>query len=404
MSSNKSLYGIVAVVVLAVVLSALGLVVFWPADESGNASKPIGQNASDRLTSLDGYTATVETTSTFGNNSTRIVQRVWARPGTGERRTETLEGPGPTLTVSNGSVRWHYNRTTNNVTRYDISGSGQQANQQGEFIERIFTRLNVTSSALEESKTASVTPGSAPLPAVPSSRSSGPDPSESVTAADEFGVSYNGTDTVAGREVYVISIQPDTADNASLYDEYRQTMYVDSEYFLPLKQEIVAEFDGQRFESTTVYRNVTFEPGLDDDRFTFDPPENATVKLTNLGNVQTYDSRSELQTSVDLPVPDPDVPASFELDSVRSFDGQIRFATLQYANETSTLSVGVSNRTDLNATDYEELTVDGRTVRYQQFGTSKSVAWNCGGYRYSVSGSAVSQGLLLEIAGSIECR
>ncbi|WP_340100156.1 hypothetical protein [Salinibaculum salinum] len=404
MPLGKSLPSIVFVAVLAVAVTATGLVAFWPAETQQSAPEPIGQNASERLAELDGYVATVESSYAFGNESNRSVQRVWARPSTGERRVESIEGPTDSLVVSNDSVTWLYDREENNVTRLNTSGQPSASLTQAERIEQIFTRLNVTRDTDGQSTTVEVKPRAAPLPVVPSGESGVSTPAPPVEAADEFGVRYEGTDTVAGREVYVISIRPTaTADNATTLEEYKQTMHVDAEWFLPLETHIEWVSDDRRIESTTTYRNVTFEPGIDDDTFRFEPPENATIVDPGLPSVQTYDSVAELRANTELPIPDPDIDQSYELERAQLAPGEYRFASLRYTNETSVLTVSVDNMTTTNVSG-EPVTVDGREVVYRQFGTTNSVVFECGDFGYSISGNAVSKDTLLEIVASIDCR
>ncbi len=404
MPSERPLLTIVVVVGLAVALVGVGLVALWPA-ESEAAGPPIGHNASDRLASLEGYTATVETVTEYANGTNRSVERIWRRPGTGQYHAKKLEGDGPTRIVSNSSVTWIYDREENNVTKLELDDPTTQVETQGERIERIFTRLNISRDATEETERATVTPsGDAPLPAVPSGEASSTDQAPNVQAADRFGVRYEGTDTVADREVYVLSIQPESSENASLLEGYEQTMYVDTEWFLTLKTHTEYERDGETYEITSTYRNVTFEPGIDDERFQFDPPENATVTTPDLPESETYDSLSALRSAVSLPVPDPDLPDGFEFDTAVVTTGRVTGASIQYTSARAQLVVGVDNRTDFNGTDGEQLTIDGRDAIYQSLGPSHIVAWECGGYRYSVTANGVSKEALVSVAASIDCR
>lgn len=396
---------LVAAIVVLCSVAAVGFVGFWPADTADDPHQPIGQNASDRLAELDGLSATVETTMVLGNETNRTVQRVWNRPGTRQLRAKTI-GDGPTtLTVSNGSVYWIYRPAENNVTRLDVSGYDAVGQRRGERIERIFTRLNVTRETRDEPASASITPGSAPLPAVPGGQSvSTPAPTPAVDSTDEFGVRYNGTATVSGREVYVISIRTAGTGNATVLEDYERTLYVDSEYFFPLKTHTEWRSDGERFSTTTVYRNVSFNPGINDSRFRFDPPEDATIVETNTPAVASYDSLSAARSNTSLPVPDPDVPASFSLEGVQVISGNFSSVSVRYANETARLSATVTDVANTtNATDGERLTVDGREVVYRQIGPSHYVAWECGGYRFSVSATTIRKDRLVEIAGSVDC-
>ena len=406
MPLGKSLSTFALVAVLTVAVTTAGLVAFWPSEAQSETRQPIGHNASERLAELDGLTATVETTIHLENETNQTRRRVWMRPGTRELRSRTL-GDGPsTLTVSNGSTYWVYHPAENNATRLDVGGYNAASQQRGERIERIFTRLNVSRGDREESVSASITPGSAPLPSVPAGTGSVTTPSQpTVEATDQFGLHYNGTATVSGREVYVVSIRaPDTDENASVLEDYQQTMYVDSEYFLPIKTHTEWRSDDRRIESTTVYRNLTFNPGFDDSRFQFDPPANVTVVETEGPSVHTFESVATARANTSLPMPTPDIPSSFALDSVQVVSGNFSSVSLQYSNETAALTLSVNNVSNVTAEQPgQRLTVDGRVLYYRQFGTSHAVSWQCDDYRYSVSGTAVGKDRLLDIAASMEC-
>jgi outer membrane lipoprotein-sorting protein len=402
MPSNASLRRVAVVAVLAVAVVGLGAVALWPT-ESEAASPPIGHNASDRLASLDGYTATVETVIRTPNGTNQTVERIWRRPGTGSYNAKKVEGDGPARIVSNGSVTWIYDREANNVTKLELDDPTTQADLQGERIERMFTRLNVTRETTDETDQATVTPsGDAPLPAVPAGQTAPTEKSPTVEAADQFGVRYEGTDTVADREVYVLSIQPES-DDAALLEGYEQTLYVDTEWFLTLKTHTEYERNGGTYETTVTYRSVTFEPGIDDDRFRFDPPENATVDEPDLPERERYESLAALRDDVSLPVPDPDLPERFSFDTAVATTGNVTGASVQYSSPRASLVVGIDNRSSFNVTDGEQITIDGREGIYQSLGPTHIVAWECGGYRYSVTANGVGRETVVSIADSIEC-
>lgn len=395
-----------ALALLVVGVVGAGVVGFWPADTTGDTGQRIGVNASERLAELDGLSATVETTIQLGNRTNRTTQRVWLRPGTRQLRAQTFSDGQSTLTVSNGSVYWVYRPAENTASKLDVSGYDATGQQRGERIERIFTRLNVSRDAPDEPTSASITPGAAPLPSVPggSGQSLGT-PTPAVEEADQFGVRYNGTAEVSGREVYVISIRTEDTGNASVLEDYEQTMYIDTEYFFPIKTHTEWRSDGERIASTSVYRNLTFNPGLDDSRFEFDPPENVTISETNTPAVERYDSIAAARQNTSLPVPDGEVPPSFDLDTVQAISGNFSSVSLRYSNETATLTLSVNDITAnaTNVTSGERFTADGRDLSYRRFGTSQSVSWQCDDYRYSVTGTAVGRDTLVDIALSVEC-
>lgn len=414
-SDSLSLPRLALAVALLGSVAAVGIVGFWPGGADNETAPPIGHNASEQLASLDSLTATVETTLDRGNNTTQTTQFVKMRPGTGKRWARTVNSSSGNLTsdllVSNGSFSWLYDRESNNVTVIETAGGNTQMGIFGERIERLFTRLNISRDAMDERKAAPPTPGVAPLPRVPSNTgASGSTTSPQTQQKSAFGVTYNGTETVSGRETYVLQVQ--SPDNASgTLANYSQTMYVDTEWFFPVRRHTEFTLDGERVETTTTYRNITFNPDLDDSTFQFDPPANTTVDRIDSPDIERYDSLAALRANASLSVPDPDVPDSLAFDTAREISGRYRAVTLQYSNETVQLGVSKSNLTadaanTTNATNIssgEPLTVNGQNGTYQVLGTTRAVSWECGGFRYTVSGSGVSRSLVVEVAESVEC-
>ncbi|ERH14085.1 MAG: outer membrane lipoprotein-sorting protein, partial [halophilic archaeon J07HB67] len=89
-------------------------------------------------------------------------------------------------------------------------------------------------------------------------------------------VSFEGTDTVAGRDVYVVSLDSETEGSVS-----NTTLKVDQEYWYPLEYTTTSQFGDTETTVTVTHRNVTFNEPVADDRFSFDPPEGATLEETS---------------------------------------------------------------------------------------------------------------------------
>ncbi|WP_049924113.1 LolA family protein [Halopiger djelfimassiliensis] len=121
---------------------------------------------------------------------------------------------------------------------------------------------------------------------------------------DLYDLEYQGTETVAGREAHVLSA---TAKNESVVDEIsllvgdtefvyaletvdpseelditEQTIWIDTEYKYPLQEELVVNgTDDDQYVMTERFETIEFNTDLSDDRFAFEPPENATVEELN---------------------------------------------------------------------------------------------------------------------------
>ena len=414
MDRRMRLYAAVVLVVVAVPVTGL-VAVSALSGETDPPTGTIGQDAADRLASMDGFNATVERTFIGPNGTRNSTIRHSARPGTGLFREVSVRGDGPgRLTVSNGSTQWVYDRQNNTVTTFSTDATQPRYVRRGERIERLFARLNVSRAAIDERKQVS---SEAPVIRLPVDRSPQQPRQQSTTgrantSTGNVTLVYNGTATVSGREAYILELGSQSPARAStLFGNFTRRMYVDTEWFLPLRTEVSYEVDGDRFRTTRVLRNVTVNPGLDDSLFTFTPPENATVtSLLPELDTSVYRDRAALATNTTLPVPDPDLPASFGLDSARLTTGEVRSLSLTYTNDTAAFSVGVTARSAFNATPNgtnlsfgRNLTVNGQNATYNRFATTRAVQWSCAGYQYSVSGQGVPRDPVVRVAESVEC-
>jgi outer membrane lipoprotein-sorting protein len=365
----------------------------------------IGANASERYAAVEGLNATRITINREGDEVNRSVYRVAMRPGTDRFRERLLYGPRHrhNLTVSNGSVMWWQNRTSGAVERLGLSNPDiSRERTEGEEIERLFGRLNVTDGT--DRTAATPTPGINPLPAVPQSGGApegqtGERPAAVGNAA--FAVSYNGTDTIDGRPVYVLKVVP---RNESLVGGFQQTLWVDTEWFFPLKRHSEWHSNGVQHAKTVVYENVTFNPGLDESVFRFDPSANVSVELEDTPRRDFYASTAALRRVTNVSVPTPDLPPSFQLQFASKTESpRITSLGLKYVNASTEISVSKVAGLFYPPTPDRSTEVAGQRANVS-VGYTTYVSWSCDGYQYQVSGKAVSPKLLIEVARSVGCE
>ena len=112
---------------------------------------------------------------------------------------------------------------------------------------------------------------------------------------------YGGTETVADRETHVLEIETreeavadgigvlvgdveyvyalETVDPAEELVIAEARLWLDAEYGFPLKEQVVFDVPGEEpYRYTERFEEVSFNDGLSDERFAFEPPENATVE------------------------------------------------------------------------------------------------------------------------------
>ncbi len=385
-------------VVVAVVAVAAGGAVLL-ADETPRPDSELVENATERYGSLDGFAATVETRTRIGNETRRSTRRVTVRPGTGAYRSITLGNTsGYDVTVSNGTAVWLYDRDNETARRLSVD---VDANNTAVFGGRPVERL--LRAALDEDNESAT--GVSALPMV--SSAAGSTPSGTLPgngSSPGINVSYVGTEEVDGRETYVLELSGTDIEEEGTLDDYSGRVWVDTEWFVALRQRTNFTVDGERYAVTNRYRNVSFDPDLRDVSFEFDPPEDANVTVETGPSVTQYDSRAPLERNATLSVPDPDVPEDFRFDRGTQTVGEARSVTLQYTNGTSSVSVTLRNTTR-NTTDTEGTAVQigDATGRLDAFGASTLVTWECDGRAYTVIGSNLANETAVDVARSVDC-
>lgn len=350
---------------------------------------PPPEEATDRYQSLDSFSASYTTEVTTSNGTERWTGRVVVRPGTGQRYQNVSRGDRPPVRlVSNGSVRWIYDTNNESITRINITR--ESAPQQ--------RRIRHVVEQVTDSGNGSLEPGIPTAPVVPSGDSSPPGQlNASITDAR-----YEGVETVGERRAHVIVVE--TTAEADV--DYRQVTYLDTEWFVLLKGESEMVADGERYHSEFRFDNITFNPDVSDDRFEFEPPDDAAVNTTSFDRAE-YGSRAELVRTTEAAVPDPEVPDRFELQRAqRSVSENVTTLTLRYSSGTTGLFVGKHSVTGGNFTqseDGEPVDVGNRTGRYRRVGTDGLLEWTCNESRYTVGGN-LPKAKLVDVAESIECE
>ncbi|WP_424001838.1 LolA family protein [Haloarcula salina] len=376
-----------ATVVVVSVLAAAAWSVAVPS-ATATPRPTVDADVATQYDAIDGVEATQTTTITRnGSVSSRTVYDATLRPGTGKQRLEVRSSTAERydLRVSNGSTLWLYDRDRGNATRISLSGASYD---QGARLERLLARLNMTDT---DTRPRTVEP----LPVVPHG---GRQPADAAVASGtRMGVSYRGTETVDGREAYVVHVSPENGSAA-----YEQTLWLDSERFFPLKQRTEWTANGRSTVVTTTYENVSYDTGVGDDAFVPDFPANTTVTAPETPETRTYRTVDALEADTDVRVPAVDLPPSFELAYATQTRGRIHGVGLSYVNRTSRITVAKYNFTYRAPEGDEQVTIDGRTASLSR-GLTSSLSWNCGEYRYTIRGQGVAADRLVAIGQSVGC-
>ncbi|MFU1780989.1 LolA family protein [Haloarcula japonica] len=385
LTSERLVLTIATVVVVGVLAVATWSLAFA---STGTADQPqIDADVQQRYQSIDGVNATQTTTITRnGTVASRTTYDAALRPGTQKKRLAVVNSTVERYDhrVSNGSMLWLYDQHRTNATRISLSRTDSD---QGERLQRLLSNINMETAT----DTTTDSPSVEPLPVVPRGEQ------RPTVSAGSMTVSYRGTESIDGREAYVIHVAPKDGTAA-----YEQTIWVDTERFFPVKKRTAWTADGERTVVTTTHTNVTYDTGVSEDVFTPNFPDNTTVRVPETPDQQTYESVGALEADTEVQVPEPDIPPGYELTYATQTRGQVHSVGLRYMNRTSLITVGKYDRPTDGDNASEALTIDGQPAQVSH-GLTTSVSWSCERYRYKVRGRGVSADRLVTVGQSIGC-
>jgi len=374
---------------LAAVLALAGCG-FLPYEEAESPELPAGEEAAQQYRSLDGYQATI--VYEYSDRENRRAQvAVDLRSGRSRFAWRAPESVAGNLVVYNGSTVVRYNATTNEYSRVstlNLDRVGDNADRIEQLVDAARREGEMTVEAPP--------PGGAPLPAVPQGNQS-----TDAETDSRFAVSYEGTETVAGREAHVIDYESVDDPEEGVVE---QTVWLDTEHFVTLRSTQRSVIDGS--ESTVTFRleNLTFDPDFSAARFEFDPPPGATLDTASSYDLTSYETRAELAAEAEMTVPDPAVPDPFVLTRADEVRGENSTTVqLRYQSTGSVLYVTKTATDDFSSLDEgERVTVGDQPGSYRASATRALVVWQCGEYEYTVVGD-LPKSDLLSVADSVAC-
>lgn len=201
---------------------------------------------------------------------------------------------------------------------------------------------------------------------------------------DDSNVSYEGTDTVADRDVHVITINRTASQPTSTV-----TAYVDQEFWYPLRTEMTFESpDGGETTIVSYFETVEFNGDVSADEVTLDVPEDATVEEFDGPDTQEFDSAAALREAAPFTIGDPELGEEYTFESGNKLiiDGNASY-TLTYESSDSTIRYTVSNQTEYEL-DGESIDLNGTEAYLQEYGESATVLWEQDTHRHTIGGSA----------------
>ena len=381
-------------------LCAVTMLAGCAAISGGDGSLPDNDEINETYRSLDAYSATFvfnssgDTPESFERvGPSRIEGEIIVRPGTGETYREQRRGDGSNrrVFVSNGTLTWVYNESENKVQKTETTETDNQRQQ----LYQLVTRIN---------RNEGDDGGEPAFPIAPIGVGGGfGGDADSGSAAGlniSTTASYEGTETVDGREAHVLTVE--SVEKSEIRG--RWTYYLDTEWYVTLRSTSNVTVDGRQTRTSFRLQNVTFNPEIPADQFEFTPPGNATI-IDPKSDIERYESPEQLGAVTDLRVPDPEVPERFEFDEARrSLASSVESLSLRYTSDVSTLVVSRQNITaDRPPSDRgQEVQVGDRTGVYEELPRQNQLRWQCSDTTQFIFG-LLSRETLVDIAESIDC-
>ena len=380
---------LVALLILCIVVP----VVLWTTGGTmGDANPSVNANVTERYSSIDAFTGMQTVTiRTNGSVTSRDVGAVTLVPGTDRKRIRfrNTSERRYELQVSNGSMLWLYDTDRNAVTTIELTGPPTDS--------QTATRLQqlVVAAGLTDDTGRPRSIGVSPLPVLSRHTSTAPQ----IDANRSYTVEFVETDTVDGRDAYVLDITP-TTDRSETH--YEQRLWLDTERFYPLRKQTEWTTDGTRRSVTTTYTNITFDAQVPTDVFHPDLNTNTSVRRPDTPKTEWYRTRAALKARSSISVPNPTVPPAFELVYATRTTGRISGVGLRYAADGRELTVAKFNYTLGIDPDERDVTIDGRPATLDD-GPTKSLSWNCNGFGYTVRGTGVETDRMIKVGRSMGC-
>ena len=325
---------------------------------------PDGDEILDRLTAGDMSIADVHgirtTTIDDGEEVRTSTYEVWERPPA-EHRMELIETDQAEefdVMVSNGTTVWLYDTTENEAVHMALDfGQADLDSMNDGLFEGMYDSMDAT---------------------------------------------VMDTEVVADRETYVLELTADGPD--PVYETV--TLWVDKETYYPLKE--TSESAVTELTTTNEFEEVAIDDGIEDETFTFEPPEGATIHDSEDLMPEEFDDIETAAEEVPFDIPEPELPEDEELQ-LSSVMVQENLAgtsvTLQYASVTEwplVVSVSDSQQDSGFATSDETVDLGPAEATVTELPGSEAVVfeWEQNDLTYSVSGE-LDFDVLVEIAESI---
>ena len=159
---------------------------------------------------------------------------------------------------------------------------------------------------------------------------------------DLYDIEYAGNEKVSDIECCVLKLTPKNKTGSMVVNAGALKMWVDKEYWQPLK----IEMNGDGFSSTIEYQNVKYNTGLSDDVFKFTPPKDAKLIENGMPKEMTIE---DAQKEVPFKILSPKYTAGYEFKSAKVYGNKEAVQLLYMKDEAHGIFIIESNSKNSNS-------------------------------------------------------
>ncbi|NEU29259.1 DUF4367 domain-containing protein [bacterium LRH843] len=305
------------------------LLVFSTACSVEDTEKII-ENAVKAQENIESYYAEVKSSFQIEGESESSSYKEWnAKPN--KHRLEMDDGY---VYVSNGEKSWSYDKNENIVTTFDEpSDMSEEMPSESEMIREMLTEMMNSNHVI-----------------------------------------VGGKETIANRTTIHLSLEPKEGQEDEFLIGSNYDIWIDAETYMPLKM----KWDSEDFLSETEYTHIDYNIDIDENIFTFDIPESATVQ-TMEDLMPKSISLEELQRVATFTVPEfTYLPEGYNFQEAYYFE-EMSMATVEYRDAMDNfliVSFSEDKSSFLTEEEAEKIQIGRFNGTYQSMFDMQFLSWN----------------------------
>ena len=323
---------------------------------TGISEEKIAEKMKEKYESIEDYTGIMIMESQIGNEIQHTEMEVKFKKPYYYWTKDLKTG---IITVSNEKTTWIYDPQRNTATKIEIS------EEMYEYIKKMRERIDY-GKIIEK-------------------------------ILEEYDVKLLGSEKVEGRDCYVLDLKEKN-------DSMHIKMWVDKEYWMPIKMETEMKIGNEVMKTIAIYKNLKFNVGLSEKDFEFTPPEGAKIierKLEEPEKMSLEEAEQKAGFKVLMPCY---IPSGFKFEGATVLETvEGKMVSMRYRSGEKFLTItellSEEKREDKIG---EEVDINGIKGRLVTFMNITSVKWICGELTITVSGN-IDKEEVLKVARSIEC-